>query len=148
MSERAAWRWEREETLFTGDGVLVTSERVVAHGRTWRLGEVVQVEAAHEAPRIGPCLAVLGLGAPVGLPTLLWAMAAAEPGGRGHYGVGLVAVGVALFGAIMRLVLAEDRYWLVLRTGRRERRVFQSRDHELITQLAGVVLEATRARQR
>jgi hypothetical protein len=137
----------REVTLFHSAGILVTSERLVAHGRTWLLGEIERVEAIHRAPRVLPLLVTLGGGVVLGLPGLLAAMAGAGEQGRGLYGVGLAVTGLAIFGAIAALVLVEDTYWLVLRTRQRERRVFRSRDRRLVSSLAAVVTEAA-ARQR
>lgn len=139
----------QETTLFQAEGVLVTSQRLVTDGRTWLLGDVERVEAVHRAPRVLPLLIILSLGVVVGLPVLHAAMAAPGAQGKGVYGAALGMAGLAIFGSIAGLLLAEDTYWLVLWTRQQERRVFRSRDHRLISRLAVLVTEAVvAARQR
>jgi hypothetical protein len=152
MTESAARRTgsaEGERTLFSSQGVLVTSERLVAAGRTWRLGDVERVDAIRRAPRVLPLLVTLVLGAVLGLPVLLAAMAAPGSEGKGHYGVALAVVGTLIFGSIARLLVMGDTSWLVLRTRQSERRVFRSQNHQLVSSLAAVVAgAAAEARQR
>ncbi|HVG64309.1 MAG TPA: DUF6232 family protein [Hyalangium sp.] len=140
---------ERETTLFDDQGVLVTSERVVAAGRTWLLGEVEGVESLRRSPRVLPWLVTLVVGVIVGLPALLSVMAASGEEGRGVYGMALGLAGVAIFGSIAALLVVGDTYWLVLRMRQRERRVLRSRDSQLISNLVTLVAEAAEAaRQR
>lgn len=140
---------ERETTLFDGQGVLVTSERVVAAGRSWPLGEVEGVGSFRRSPRVLPWLVALVVGVVVGLPTLLSVMAASGDEGRGVYGVALALAGVAIFGSIAALLVVGDTYWLVLRTRQSERRVLRSRDSQLISNLVTLVAKAAEAaRQR
>jgi hypothetical protein len=138
----------RETTLFQAGGVLVTSQKLVMDGRTWLLGEVEAVNTLHRAPRVLPLLVTLAMGVLLGLPMLHSSMAAPSSLGKGLHGVALAAVALAIFGSIAGLLLLEDTYWLVLRTQQRERRVFRSRDHQLVASLATAVAAAVAARQR
>jgi len=138
-----------ETTIFDDQGVLVTSERVVAAGRTWPLGDVEGVESFRRSPRVLPWLLTLVVGVVVGLPALLSVMAASGDEGRGVYGVALALAGVAIFGSIAALLVVGDTYWLVLRTQQREGRILRSRDAQLISNLVNVVAKAAEAaRQR
>ncbi|MDC0708195.1 DUF6232 family protein [Stigmatella sp. ncwal1] len=134
-----------ENTLFQADGVLVTTQRLVAGGRAWPLGEVLRVEAIHRAPRVIPLLVLLGVSMVLGLPAIMTAMVASDAPGQGVYGAALGCLGVVAFGSIAGLLLAQDQYWLVLRTRRSELRVFQSQDHQHISRLAQGVTEALQA---
>jgi hypothetical protein len=136
---------EQEMTLFDDQGVLVTSERVIAAGRTWPLGEVEGVESFRRSPRVLPWLVTLVVGVVVGLPALLSVMAASGDEGRGIYGAALALAGVAIFGSIAALLVVGDTYWLVLRTRQREGRVLHSRDPVLISNLVSVVAKAVEA---
>jgi hypothetical protein len=137
-----------EITLFQSQGLLVTSERLVAAGRTWQLAEVEHVEAIRRGPRVFPLLVALALGVVVGLPVLLAAMAARGSQGKGIYEVALVLAGMAIFSSIAGLLLIGDTYWLVLRTRHSERRVFRSRQHQTVSSLAAVVTEAVESARR
>ena len=151
MSDAASQRpaSPRETTLFDGQGVLVTSERVVAEGRTWPLGEVEAVDSLRRSPRVLPWLVTLGVGVVVGLPALFSLMATPGAQGRGLYDVALALAGLAIFGSIAALLGMGDTYWLVVRTRRSEGRVFRSRDSQLISKLVTVVAQAAEAaRQR
>lgn len=140
---------EREMTLFDDQGVLVTSERVVAAGHTWTLGEVEGVESLRRSPRVLPWLVTLVVGVVVGLPALLSVMAASGDEGRGVYGAALALAGMAIFGSIAALLVVGDTYWLVLRTRQSQRRVLRSRDSQLISNLVSLVAQAAEAaRQR
>jgi hypothetical protein len=136
---------ERETTLFDDQGVLVTSERVVAAGRTWLLGEVEGVESFRRSPLVLPWLVTLVVGVVVGLPALLAVMAASGDEGRGVYGAALALAGVAIFGSIAALLVVGDTYWLVLRTRQSEGRVLHSRDPVLISNLVTMVAKAVEA---
>ncbi|WP_224360558.1 DUF6232 family protein [Hyalangium versicolor] len=138
-----------ETTLFNAQGLLVTSQRVVAQGRTWPLGDVEAVDSIRRGPWVVPWLVTLMLGGGVGLPVLLSAMAAQDTRERGIYGVALVVSATAIYSSIAALVLMGDTYWLVLRTRKREGRVLRSRDPQLISSLVAVVAQAAAAaRQR
>ncbi len=140
---------EEETTLFDDQGVLVTSQRVVATGRTWPLGEVEGVDSIRRSPRVLPWLVTLIAGVVVGLPALLSAMATTGGQNRGFYAVALALAGVAIFGSIAALLVMGDTYWLVLRTRQSEGRVLRSRDAQFISNLASVVAKAAEAaRQR
>ncbi|ADO72636.1 DUF6232 family protein [Stigmatella aurantiaca] len=134
-----------ENTLFQADGVLVTTERLVAGGRAWPLGEVLRVEAIHRAPRVIPLLVLLGASMMLGLPAVMTVMASSEALGPEVYAAALGCLGVVAFGSIAGLLVAQDDYWLVLRTRRSELRVFHSRDRQHISRLAQGVSEAIQA---
>lgn len=139
----------QETTLFHEQGVLVTSERVVASGRTWRLGEVEGVDSIRRGPLILPWLVILVLGTVVGLPALSALLASPQAPGRLSYDVVLALAGTAIFASIAALLVVGDSYWLVLRTRQREGHVLRSRDPQLISNLVTVVAQAAAAaRQR
>ncbi len=134
-----------EVPLFQDSGVLVTSERVVAEGRSQALADVVRVEAVRRSPRVKPVLFALVLGAAVALPAhpFLVAVEAALAEAA------LVLTGSVIFGAIARLLLAEDSYHVVLHTRHGAWRVLSSQEPTHTTRLAGVIHEAaTTARRR
>lgn len=140
---------QEETLLFNDQGVLVTSERVVASGRTWRVGELVGVGSIRRSPRILPWLVILVLGAIVGLPVLSSLLVSPHAPGSLSYDVVLALAGTAIFASIAALVVVGDSYWLVLRTRQREGHVLRSRDPQLISKLVTVVAEAAEAaRQR
>jgi hypothetical protein len=128
--------------------VLVTSERLAVAGRTWLLGEVQQVEVVRRAPRVLPILVTLGGGVVVGLPALLASMAAPGARGEGLFELALVVAALVIFGSITRLFSIADTYWLMVRTPQGERRVFRTRQHQLVSSLASVVSQAAAARRR
>jgi hypothetical protein len=134
-----------ESTLFQEDGVLVTTERVVAGGRAWPLEEVLRVEALHCAPRVLPLLVLLGASMMLGFPALLSAMTARSELGPGGHEAALGCTAVVAFGSIAGLLMAQDQYWLVLWTRGRARRVFRSRDPQHISRLVHGVAEALQA---
>jgi hypothetical protein len=137
----------RETTLFHSRGVLVTSERVVAAGRTWELGEIERVAAVRRAPRVFPWLLALLVGWIVGVPGLLAAMSTPGAPVGEAYELVLGVAGVALFGTIVGLLSIGDTYWVVLRTRQREGRILRSRDPQLVSHLASLV-ESAAAAQR
>ena len=130
----------KERTLFQAGSMLVTSQRLVMEGRTWWLRDVEGVLTRRRPPRVVPLLIILGLGV-LGLPVL-------HVLGHASHEVSLAAVGVAIFGSIAGLLLAEDTYWLVLRTRKRERRVFRSGDQQLVTRLEAAITAAMEAERR
>ncbi len=138
-----------EMTLFVSGGVLVTSRKLVTGGKTWLISEIEGVSTLHRAPRVMPLLAALVLGALVGLPLLHSRMVSSSVLEQELYGVALAVAALAIFGSIAGLLLAEDSYWLVLRTRQRERRVFRSRDYQLVANLVEAIEAAVEAsRQR
>jgi hypothetical protein len=140
---------EAETTLFDGQGVLVTSERVVASGRTWRLGELEGVDSIRRGPRVLPWLVTLVLSSVMALPAFSALQSHSEAPGSLSYDVVLALVGAAIFTSITALVVVGDTYWLVLRTRQREGHVLRSRDPQLISTLVAVVAQAAEAaRQR
>lgn len=146
---RSPGRGERETLLFDDEGVLVTSERVVIAGRTWPLGDVVEVDSVRRGPHVLPWLVTLIGGAVVGLPVLLSVMATPAAQRQELYNLLLGLAGAAIFGSIAALVMVGDTYWLVLRTRQREGPVLCSRDAQRISHLVTVVEQALEAaRQR
>lgn len=138
-----------EMMLFQAGGVLVTSRKLVTGRRTWLISELEGVRMLRRAPRVLPQLAALVLGAMVGLPLLHSERVSPSVLGQELYGVALAVAALAIFGSIAGLLMAEDSYWLVLRTRQRERRVFRSRDHQLVANLAEAIAAAVEAaRQR
>lgn len=134
-----------EVSLFQDGGVLVTSERVVAGGRSQALEDVERVEAVRRSPRLEPVLFALVLGAVVALPAhpLLVAVEAALAEAA------LVLAGSVIFGSIARLLMAEDSYHVVLHTRHGAWRLLSSQEPAHTTRLAGVIHEAaTTARRR
>lgn len=129
-----------ERTLFQAGGVLLTNQRLVMDGRTWWLRDVEGVLTRHRPPRVVPLLVMLALGV-VGLPVL-------HSMGQGFHEASVAVGAVAIFGSITGLLLAEDTYWLVLRTHKRERRVFRSGDHQLVTRLEAAIAAAVKAERR
>ncbi|WP_426752658.1 DUF6232 family protein [Myxococcus sp. Y35] len=136
-----------EAPLFQDGGVLVTTERVVARGKTHLLADVQRVESVRRSPRMVPVLATLGLCMSVGLPALS-ALSVSSTTARGFYEAALIAVVLVIFGCIARLVLAEDSYRLVLHTRAGAWRVHTSRDAQAALRLSGLIQEAVAARLR
>ncbi len=136
-----------EAPLFQEAGVLVTTERVVARGRTLLLADVQRVESVRRTPRMLPVLATLGLSMSVGLPALS-ALSVSATTSRGFYEAALIAVVLVIFGCIARLVLAEESYRLVLHTRAGAWRVHTCKDAQGSIRLAGLIQEAVAARLR
>ncbi|MFP2907637.1 DUF6232 family protein [Pyxidicoccus sp. 3LFB2] len=135
--------------LFQEHGVLVTSERVVARGRSLSLSDVLSVESVRHSPRLKPVLVALALAVSVGLPALS-ALSVAATERRGVYEAALVVLALVVFGSIARLVLAEDSYQVVLRTRAGAWRVLSSSEPRtsarLVDLLQGAVATATQRR--
>ncbi|MBZ4421625.1 DUF6232 family protein [Myxococcus sp. RHSTA-1-4] len=137
-----------EAPLFQGHGVLVTSERLVARGRSLLLADVVRVESVRRSPRMAPVLALLAVAVSVGLPALS-ALSVSPAAARGRYEAALVATVLVIFASIARLVLAEDVYQVMVHTGAGAWPVLSSREPRDSTKLAGLLDEAAaRARGR
>ncbi|MCP3137683.1 DUF6232 family protein [Pyxidicoccus xibeiensis] len=136
-----------EVQLLQEGGVLVTSERVVARGRTQALAEVLSVETVRRSPRMKPVLLALVLGVTVGLPALS-ALSVSGTGPRGLYEGALVLAALTVFGSIARLVLAEDSYQLVLNTRGGAWRVLSRREPQHLTRVAELLQEAVATARR
>jgi hypothetical protein len=132
-----------EVTLCQEGGVLVTSERVVADGRSQPLAEVVRVESVRRSPRLKPVLVTLALFAAVVLPAQAVLLA-----GTAYSEGGLVLAGLVIFGCIARLVLAEETHQVVLHTRHGAWRVLSARESAHTTRLAGVIHEAASTARR
>ncbi|NBD11955.1 MULTISPECIES: DUF6232 family protein [Corallococcus] len=130
-----------EPVLFQEGQVRVTRERLVVGGRTWALRDVLQVETVRRTPKVWPYLLVVGLGAVVGLPLLSW-LSVSVTAMRGAYEAGLVFTALGFFASMAALLLVEDMHYLVLGLPGGARRVFGSRDAQLIARLAGTVRAA------
>lgn len=136
-----------EVSLFQDAGLRVTTERIVARGRTLPLADVQRVETVRRTPRMIPVLATLGLCMSVGLPALS-ALSVSSTTGQGVYEAALIAVVMVIFGCIARLVLAEESYRLVLHTRTGSWRVRASKDPKSLMLLAGIIQDAVAARGR
>ncbi|MFP2927572.1 DUF6232 family protein [Pyxidicoccus sp. 3LG] len=136
-----------EATLFQEGGVLVTTERVVARGRTQSLADVQRVEAVRRSPRMKPVLVTLALGVTVGLPAFS-ALSVSGTGPKGLYEGALVLASLVIFGAIARLVLAEDSYQVVLHTRDGAWRMLSGREPRHITHVAELLHEAAATARR
>ncbi|QDE98094.1 MULTISPECIES: DUF6232 family protein [Myxococcus] len=136
-----------EVPLFQDAGLRVTTERVVARGRTLLLADVQRVETVRRTPRMVPVLATLGLCMSVGLPALS-ALSVSSSTAKGGYEAALIAVVMVIFGCIARLVLAEESYRLVLHTRAGSWRVRASKDPKSLMLLAGLIQDAVAARGR
>jgi hypothetical protein len=132
----------QELTLFHAEGVLVTSRKLVTGRRTWLISEVEGVNTLYRTPRVLPLLATLVLGALVGLPLLVSGRVSSSWLTGELHGVAMAVAAVAIFGSIAGLLMAEDSYWVVLRTRQRERRVFRSTDYQLVNRLVAAIESA------
>lgn len=130
-----------EAPLFQAQGVLVTSECVVARGRSQPLADVLRVESIRHSPSLRPVLATLALAMSVGLP-LLSALSVAATARRGFYEASLVVLALVLFGSIARLLLAEDSYQVVLHTREGAWRVLTSQEARMSSRLTALLEEA------
>lgn len=133
-----------EAPLFQAQGVLLTSECVVARGKTLPLADVQRVESIRRSPSLRPVLATLALSMSVGLP-LLSALSVAASGRRGLYEAALVALSLVFFGSIARLLLAEDSYQVVLHTRDGAWRVHASSEARTGSRLATLIEQAVAA---
>lgn len=123
-----------ERVLVATEGFRLTSERLEAEGRSWRLEELRGFGTRHESPRLTPSLLV-GVGAALVVPMLL-----PQPGSFKVTAALLVAT-LLVFASIARLVAAEDTYWLTVRTADGERQVLRCQDHQLFAQVVEVLGE-------
>jgi hypothetical protein len=130
-----------EVPLFQAHGVLVTSDCVVARGRTQPLVDVLRVESIRRSPSLRPVLATLALSMSVGFP-LLSALSVAASAQSGLYEAGLVLLSLVFFGSIARLLLAEDSYQVVVHTRDGAWRVLSSQEARTSTRLTALLQEA------
>ena len=132
---------EQERVLLDDDEVLITTERFVVEGRTHALTEARAVQAQMRSPQLTLPLVVAGLLAAVALPLILSRFGVVGSS-SGLLHLLLSLAGAALFAAVWRVAIAEDTYWVVLRTPRGERRVYGSGDHQRVVRLVAVLDEA------
>ncbi|CAM3917163.1 hypothetical protein G4177_13070 [Corallococcus sp. ZKHCc1 1396] len=130
-----------EPSLFQAGQVRVTRERLVVGARAWALRDVRQVETVRRTPKLWPYLLAVGLGGAVGLPLLSW-LSVTVTAMQGAFEVGLALTALGLFSSMAALLLVEEKHYLVLGLPDGARRVFGSRDAQLIARLAGTVREA------
>ncbi|QSQ25436.1 hypothetical protein JY651_11120 [Pyxidicoccus parkwayensis] len=130
-----------EVPLFQAHGVLVTSECVVARGKTLPLADVQRVESVRRSPSLRPVLATLALSMSVGLP-MLSALSVAVSARKGVFEAGLVLLAVVFFGSMARLLLAEDSYQVVLHTREGAWRVLSSSEVRTSTRLVALLEKA------
>ncbi|MBF5046546.1 hypothetical protein FGE12_29285 [Aggregicoccus sp. 17bor-14] len=130
-----------ERLLLDDDEVLITTERFVVEGRTHGLTDVHAVQAQMVSPHLTLPLVVAGLLAAVALPLILSRFGVVGSS-SGMLHLLLSLAGALLFAAVWRVAIAEDTYWVVLRTARGERRVYGSGDHQRVVRLVAVLDEA------
>jgi hypothetical protein len=126
-----------ERLLVTAEGFRLTSERLEAAGRAWKLEEIRGFGTRHQTPGLKLPL-LLGAVAALVVPMLLL-----QPGSP-RVTAALVVATVLVFTSIVRLVVAADTYWLTVRTAEGERQVLCCQDHQLfarVVEALGQVLE-------
>jgi hypothetical protein len=126
-----------ERLLVTAEGFRLTSERLEAAGRSWKLEEIRGFGTRHQAPGLKLPL-LLGVMAALVVPILL-----PQPGSH-RVTTALVVATLLVFTSIVRLVVAADTYWLTVRTAEGERQVLCCQDHQLfarVVEALGEVLE-------
>ncbi|MGZ3458072.1 MAG: DUF6232 family protein, partial [Archangium sp.] len=126
-----------ERVLVAVEGFRLTSERLEAAGRSWRLEELRGFGTRQVAPGLKLPLS-FGVGAALVVPALLL-----QPGSF-RVTAALVVATVLVFASIVRLVVAADTYWLTVRTADGERQVLCCQDHQLfarVVEALGEVLE-------
>jgi len=126
-----------ERVLVEAEGFRLTSERLEAAGRSWRLEELRGFGTRRAAPGLKLPL-VVGLAAALVVPSLLL-----QPGSF-RVTAALVVATVLVFASIARLVVAADTWWLTVRTAEGERQVLCCQDHQLfarVVEALGEVLE-------
>jgi len=117
-----------ERVLVSAEGFRLTSERLEAAGRSWRLEELHGFGTRREAPGLKlPLLA--GVGAALVMPVLLL-----KPGSF-QVTAALVVATVLVFASIVRLVVAADTYRLTVRTAEGEWQVLCCQDHQLFARV-------------
>ena len=117
-----------EQVLVEGAGLRLTSERLEAAGRSWRLEELRGFGTRRESP--GVLLPVgVGVGAALWVPGLLL-----QPGSF-RVTAALVVATLLVFAAIVWLVAAADTYRLLVRTAEGERQVWCGQDHQLLARV-------------
>ena len=137
-----------EAPLFEEGGVRVTSERLVARGRSLPLADIQRVESVRRSPRMLPVLVTLAVAMSVGLPALS-ALPMVGTAAGGIREAALVAVALVIFGCIARLVLAEDSYQVVVHTAAGPWRVLSHREPGAGAKLVTLLHEvSTLARNR
>jgi hypothetical protein len=130
----------RERLVAEVEGFRLTTERLEAGGRTYRLEELEGYQTRRVAPGLTLPLVAGGVAA-MGMPVLLlrsesWPVT-----------VALVLATAVLFASIAWLVVAADTYWLTVRTVEGEREVLRCRDHQLLGRVVEALGEAL-ARRR
>lgn len=126
-----------ERLLVTAEGFRLTSERLEAAGRAWKLEEIRGFGTRREAPGLKLSL-MLG-----GVAALLAPMLLLQPRSL-PVTAALVVTTLLVFTSIVRLVVAADTYWVTVRTAEGERQVLRCQDHQLfarVVEALGEVLE-------
>lgn len=124
-----------ERVLVATQGFRLTSERLEAHGRSYRLEDIRGVSTRHAAPRLLPTLA-LGLAAVLAEPVLLL-----QPPSL-PVSLALLLATALVFASIVRLLLAADTWWLSVCTAEGERQVLRCQDHQLFTRVQEALQQA------
>lgn len=117
-----------ERVLVEGEGLRLTSERLEAEGRSWRLEELRGFGTRRESPGLWLPLGVGGSAALL-VPGLLL-----QPGSF-RVTAALVVATLLVFAAIARVVAAADTYRLLVRTAEGERQVWCGQDHQLLARV-------------
>jgi hypothetical protein len=117
-----------ERVLVEGEGLRLTSERLEAEGRSWRLEELRGFGTRRESPGLLLPLGV-GVGAALLVPGLLL-----QPGSF-RVTAALVVATLLVFAAIAWVVAAADTYRLLVRTAEGERQVWCGQDHQLLARV-------------
>jgi hypothetical protein len=126
-----------ERVLVAAEGFRLTSERLEAAGRSWRLEEIRGFGTRRASPGLKLPL-VMGLAAALVVPALLL-----QPGSF-RVTAALVVATVLVFASIVRLVVAADTWWLTVCTAEGELQVLCCQDHQLfarVVEALGDVLE-------
>jgi hypothetical protein len=119
--------------------VTITQGELKIGTKAFALHQGVQVDAEAEAPNYRAVFALIA-GGVLGIPGALYFNAVTP---QDFTWLVLFPVAV-LLGSIYRLITAEDRYWLVLRTGGHIARVFSSEDPQLVIALVARARDARR----
>lgn len=124
-----------ERVLLATPGLRLTSERLEAHGRSYRLADIHGLSTRHAAPRLLPTL-TLGLAAALAEPVLLL-----QPPSL-PVSLALLLATALVFASMVRLLLAADTWWLSVCTAEGERQVLRCQDHQLFTRVQEALQQA------
>lgn len=122
---------ERDPDCLRAAGVRVDHGQLCSGRQRYALRELADAELQHSAPRVMvPMMAALSM-VVVGLPLLESRMVRAQGSTTTLIASLLVGSALFFFGSLMRFLNAQDQYWVVLRTERGARKLFQSEDRSV-----------------